>query len=638
MKNLSRECVSETENKLQWRAVYPESPGVVKTRKGYVFTACIEAEKEVSLLFYKKGESRPEIAVPLSKEKSFGDYRAVMISGISMDEYEYNYCVDGEVQQDFYAHSLSGVSEFGKEYPKGEHAVRCRYQKENYYWKNEKFSPILLSDSILYKLQVRSFTKDKDSGVREKGTFRGVEQKIAYLKKLGITGVLFMPAYEYRECSKEVKEPEHFGERKKKVRVNCWGYTGEANYFAPKASFCSTDYPYQEFCKMVDSLHGAGIECLMEFYFDGSVGSSQILDILHYWMKTYHIDGFHLMGKGVLPEVLVKDKWLSQSKLFFSDINGEQIYQKQIPSFRHIAEYNEGFLYCMRHLLKSDEGMIEEFLYRNKRNYKNSGVINYMADQDGLTMMDMVSYDERHNEANGENGRDGIEYNCSWNCGAEGYSRKKSIRRLRMGQLKNAFLMLLLSQGTPLIFQGDEFGNSQGGNNNAWCQDNETGWVNWKKLRQNKELFEFVQETVSIRKMHSILHLESELKGADYKAVGYPDISYHSNQPWYYSGSPQYRHIGILYCEEYAGCEKELLFAAYNFHWNEHEFGLPSLSEKMSWEQILTSGEDAEIETEILKEEKTEKNKKKKEIQRKKVTIKVGPRTVVILKGKQDEN
>ena len=597
MKNLSRECVSETENKLQWRAVYPERPGVVKTRKGYVFTACIEAEKEVSLLFYKKGESRPEIAVPLSKEKSFGDYRAVMISGISMDEYEYNYCVDGEVQQDFYAHSLSGVSSFGKEYPKEEHAVRCRYQKD-YHWKNEKFSPILLSDSILYKLQVRSFTKDKDSGVREKGTFRGVEQKIAYLKKLGITGVLFMPTYEYRECSKEVKEPEHFGERKKQVRVNCWGYTGEANYFAPKASFCSTDYPYQEFCKMVDSLHGAGIECLMEFYFDGSVGSSQILDILHYWMKTYHIDGFHLMGKGVLPEVLVKDKWLSQSKLFFSDINGEQIYQKQIPSFRHIAEYNEGFLYCMRHLLKSDEGMIEEFLYRNKRNYKNSGVINYMADQDGLTMMDMVSYDERHNEANGENGRDGIEYNCSWNCGAEGYSRKKSIRRLRMGQLKNAFLMLLLSQGTPLIFQGDEFGNSQGGNNNAWCQDNETGWVNWKKLRQNKELFEFVKEAVSIRKMHSILHLESELKGADYKAVGYPDISYHSNQPWYYSGSP----------------------------------------EKMSWEQILTSGEDAEIETEMLKEEKTEKNKKKKEIQRKKVTIKVGPRTVVILKGKQDEN
>ena len=490
----------------------------------------------------------------------------------------------------------------------------------------------------MYKLQVRSFTKDKDSGVREKGTFRGVEQKIAYLKKLGITGVLFMPAYEYRECSKEVKEPERFGERKKQVRVNCWGYTGEANYFAPKASFCSTDYPYQEFCKMVDSLHGAGIECLMEFYFDGSVGSSQILDILHYWMKMYHIDGFHLMGKGVLPEVLVKDKWLSQSKLFFSDINAEQIYQKQIPSFRHIAEYNEGFLYCMRHLLKSDEGMIEEFLYRNKRNYKNSGVINYMADQDGLTMMDMVSYDERHNEANGENGRDGIEYNCSWNCGAEGYSRKKSIRRLRMGQLKNAFLMLLLSQGTPLIFQGDEFGNSQGGNNNAWCQDNETGWVNWKKLRQNKELFEFVKEAVSIRKMHSILHLESELKGADYKAVGYPDISYHSNQPWYYSGSPQYRHIGILYCEDYAGCEKELLFAAYNFHWNEHEFGLPSLSEKMSWEQILTSGEDAEIETEILKEEKTEKNKKKKEIQKKKVTIKVGPRTVVILKGKQDEN
>ena len=148
--------MSETENKLQWRAVYPERPGVVKTRKGYVFTACIEAEKEVSLLFYKKGESRPEIAVPLSKEKSFGDYRAVMISGISMDEYEYNYCVDGEVQQDFYAHSLSGVSSFGKEYPKEEHAVRCRYCKKRPLVQNNlllRYSPSNLPVPVFFFLQ-----------------------------------------------------------------------------------------------------------------------------------------------------------------------------------------------------------------------------------------------------------------------------------------------------------------------------------------------------------------------------------------------------------------------------------------------------------------------------------------------------
>ena len=635
---MSREVVSETENKIQGVPVYPETPGVSKKSKGYVFTTCVEGEKEASLLLYKKGEAEPERTVPLSAEKNLGDYRAVMVSGISMDEYEYNYCVEGEVQQDFYAHSLAGVSEFGKNVPEDEHAVRCRYQKENYHWKDQKFKPILLSESILYKVQVRSFTKDKNSGVREKGTFRGLEQKIGYLKKLGITSILLMPAYEFREFSRKIRKPEYFGDRKMRSRINCWGYTGEANYFAPKASFCSTDYPYQEFCHMVDSLHRAGIECLMEFYFDGSIGSSQIIEILHYWIRNYHIDGFHLMGNGILPEILVKDKWLSQSKLFFHDMDSEGFYRNQMPSFRHLAEYNEGFLYCMRHLLKSDEGMIDEFLYRNRKNPKNNGVVNYMADQDGFTMMDMVSYDERHNEKNGEDGRDGVEYNCSWNCGAEGYSRKRSIRQLRIKQIKNAFLMLLLSQGTPLIFQGDEFGNSQNGNNNAWCQDNEIGWVNWKMLRQNREIFEFVREAVSLRKKYSIFHMEQELRGADYRAVGYPDISYHSSQPWYYSGSPQYRHVGILYCGDYADCEKELFFVAYNFHWNEHEFALPSLPEGMVWEQVLTSGEDAVFEIEVLTEENAEKNKKKKERQRRKVTIKVWPRTVVILKGKQDGN
>ena len=116
-----------------------------------------------------------------------------------------------------------------------------------------------------------------------------------------------------------------------------------------------------------------------------------------------------------------------------------------------MAEYNEGFLYCMRHLLKSDENMLEDFIYRNRRNPKETGIINYLADQDGFTMMDMVSYDEKHNEDNGEDNRDGMEYNCSWNCGAEGPTRKRTVRELRLQQLKNAFLLLLLSQGTPLI-------------------------------------------------------------------------------------------------------------------------------------------------------------------------------------------
>ena len=118
-----------------------------------------------------------------------------------------------------------------------------------------------------------------------------------------------------------------------------------------------------------------------------------------------------------------------------------------------------------------------------------SGVINYVADQDGFTMMDMVSYEERHNEANKENNQDGIEYNCTWNCGAEGPTRKQSIRKLRLQQLKNAFALLLSAQGTPLIYQGDEWGNTQKGNNNVWCQDNELGWIDWSGIQRSEPIF-----------------------------------------------------------------------------------------------------------------------------------------------------
>lgn len=146
----------------------------------------------------------------------------------------------------------------------------------------------------------------------------------------------------------------------------------------------------------------------MEFYFDGSVSPSVMLDILRYWKLKYHVDGFHLMGSGICQEVLVRDALLSRTKLFFHDVDGGYLYQGKIPAFKNVAEYNEGFLYCMRHLLKSDENMLEDFIYRNRRNPKETGIINYLADQDGFTMMDMVSYDEKHNEDNGEDNRDGM--------------------------------------------------------------------------------------------------------------------------------------------------------------------------------------------------------------------------------------
>lgn len=649
---------NEASEEIQALPVYSGQPGVMREERGYRFTVSAPEGQEVFLLLYKKGEYEPIKEILLSGEKRLGNLLSVCVNGISPDKFEYNYRIEGKVVPDPYAMYLSGAEEFGSgEYIRHPHKVRCGFRKEKYRWSDEGFRPLPLSDTILYKLQVREYTMHKKSGVRRKGTFAGLEQKIGYLKELGVTSVLLMPAYDYKEVEdnrRKDKIPDYRdvpGTGAKKaaceypegayeyredgpVRVNCWGYTGDACYFAPKGAFAGTDHPVREFRHLVDTMHQAGLECLMEFYFDGTVSPSMMLDILHWWKKEYHVDGFRLIGEGICQEVFVHDSVLARTKLFFHDVDGGFLYRGKVPVFKNTAEYNEGFLYCMRHLLKSDENMMEEFIYRNKRNTRETGIINYLADQDGFTMMDMVSYDEKHNEANGENNQDGMDYNCCWNCGTEGPTRKRTVKELRLRQLKNAFLLLLLSQGTPLIFQGDEFGNSQQGNNNAWCQDNEIGWIDWGAYRNNQELLSFVREAIALRKSYSILHMEEELKGVDYRALGYPDLSYHGAQAWYAPCERNLRHIGMMYCGDYGEHSREFLFVAYNLHWTVHEFALPNLPDGIKWSLVASTGCPGE--TIAVEEEQVISGKKGRKGQNRKRAVNVPPRTIAILIGKQE--
>ena len=233
---------------------------------------------------------------------------------------------------------------------------------------------------------------------------------------------------------------------------------------------------------MVHALHQAGIECIMEMYFPENTPSLQVVRSLWMWKLFYHVDGFHLMGDGVHQKVLEQDPILYGTKKMFSEIAGNADTENML------AEYNAGFKQDMRRFLKSDEGMISGAEFHVQRNTGSFGTINYMANQDGFTLYDTVAYNYRHNEANGEDNRDGSEFNYSWNCGIEGATRKQAIRKMREQQMRNAFLMLLLSQGTPMIYGGDEFANSQAGNNNAWCQDNAVGWTDWK-MRRSRRIF-----------------------------------------------------------------------------------------------------------------------------------------------------
>ena len=224
-------------------------------------------------------------------------------------------------------------------------------------------------------------------------------------------------------------------------------------------------------------------------------------------------------------------------------------------------------------------------------------MLNFMAVTNGFTMMDMVSYDQKHNEANGENNRDGSDYNYSWNCGAEGHVRKKKIQELRSRQLRNAMLLLFLSQGTPVLLAGDEFGNSQNGNNNAYCQDNEISWLNWNLNKWDQALLDFVKHVIAFRKAHPVFHMKQEPRVMDYLACGHPDISYHGVNAWQPEFENFRRQIGILYCGAYAkkpnGENDDFFFVIFNMHWEPHSFALPNLPKNLVWSLAFDTSDSA---------------------------------------------
>lgn len=564
--------------------------GVTKEKDGIVFRAAFDETEEIFLLLYKKGSDEIVNEISMSEWRQIGNVYAVKMENLDDRKYEYNYRVGNKVIQDPYAGVIRGRNVFGEQVADEDgHQIRCGFDFEAYDWKEDEPLQIPYEDAVMYSLHVRGFTMQANSKVRYKGTFRGVAEKAAYLRDLGINQVKLMPAYEFDEIIKcYTGRYMNYEEEGKNTKLNFWGY-GEGWYFAPKASYASGSDPVKEMKDMISVLHQNGIEVLMEFYFTKDINVRMVTDCLTHWITDYHVDGFHLPGNDAMISMLAKDPVFAGTKLLGSSFSTEEIYSNgKLPSRRNLAEYNADFMQNARGLLKGDEDQLYHFVYRCRKNPPASGVINYMANHDGFTMMDMVSYNDKHNGANGEQNHDGPVYNISWNCGMEGPSRKKKITELRNRQLRNAFLMLLLANGTPMIQAGDEFGNSQDGNNNPYCQDNEISWVDWKAARRNVELTAFVRDVIAFRMRHRILHMPRELKVMDTLSCGYPDLSYHGNRAWYGEFDNGNREIGMMYCGQYAS-EEEFLYVAYNLHWEEQEFALPSLPEEMQWYVAIDS-------------------------------------------------
>jgi len=581
--------------------------GVSLQSNMFNFAVAMPGSSSCNLVLFEKGETDPAEVIPM-EASALGVFTvAVQLPGKSGSTgYEYLYQTGETYFCDPYAAKINGRKKFGQE----PELVRAEV-----YVPTETTAPYkrhALSDLVLYKLHVRGFTKGNASGVRKKGTYAGVMEKIPYLKELGINAVVLLPVTEfdeleathkaaggpvigaparvYRGQTVKGKTAEKTVKEETKVKVNYWGYGAASYYFAPKSAYAfHAEKAPDEFKRMVDKLHEAGIDVYLEMMFDGNVSRSFMLDCLRYWVRVYGVDGFHISEQQLPVELVAGDAYLSNAAFMISDV--PEWLKNKYPN--RLLEYRDNFCMEMRRFLKGDEGMVPSLTRYMKDRRQEAARVHYIADHNGFTLADLYSYDVRHNEANGENGKDGSEYNFSWNCGEEGVTKSKKVQALRMRMMKNALAVTLLSQGTPMLLAGDEFGRTKQGNNNAYCQDNELSWLDWSFAKKNKELLEFVKELLNIRKEHPGFTLERDLRETDFIGCGWPEISIHGAVPWQVDYSSYNRLAAYLYCGNYVRRANrtfdDSLYVMFNMHWEKHEFELPEM-EGLTWEVVFDTG------------------------------------------------
>lgn len=573
------------------------TPGITKTERGIHICAIASGETCV-LILYEAGRKTGR-KFPFPAERRIGNVWSMDLEGEDFSGLEYTLEIDGAEIPDPYGREYTGCERWGAR-KDGKKAVRCRFVVEDYDWEGDVPLKRPYEETILYRIHPRGFTRHVSSQAEDRGTFKAIASKIPHMKDLGITALELMPPNEFNEIiTEDGSDGNPYATGEPTGRLNYWGYA-PGQYFAPKSSYASGSKknPVREFKDLVKTLHKNGIEIIVELYFSGKESSSLVQEAVRFWVSEYHVDGVHLVGYAKAA-LLSEDPMLADTKLLagFWESSGEAPARKDGGGRRrNLAEYNDGFMMDMRQFLKGNENQVNNLIFRSRRNPAAHGVIHYMAHTNGFTMADMVAYEKKRNEANGEENRDGSDYNYTWNCGAEGPTRKKKILQMRRKQLRNAYLLLLLSQGTPLILAGDEFGNSQGGNNNAYCQDNETSWLNWNQKKNNPELYEFVKYLIAFRKKHPVFRMKTEPKNIDYLSCGHPDVSYHGVKAWCPEFESFRRQLGIMYCGEYGqkpdGTPDNYFYVAYNMHWESHGFALPKLPKGMNWHLALNTNEE----------------------------------------------
>ena len=348
---------------------YPLPLGVQISKDRVNFSIAVPADKDCQLLLYHTGRKKP--CRQFDMKPMIGEVRCIALEDIEPGDYEYNYLINKEVVTDPYVKAIAGKERWGVKKELSEHEIRGQLQMSDYDWEGDHTLQIPYHQVIAYSLHIRGFTRHPSSKVKAKGTFQGVIEKLEYLKDLGINQIHCMPVYEFEECQ---------------IYRNYWGY-GAGSYFAPKSAYSADGDGARGLKDMVKACHRSGIEVVLEMPFCTAADKMMMLECLRYYVMEYHIDGFILNPFVISTESVHADPFLKNTK---------------------IMEHELGFQTVMRRFLKGDEGMIHDVIYWLKHHSKEQGIFNYITDQNGFTLNDLVSYDAKHNEENAEHNQDRI--------------------------------------------------------------------------------------------------------------------------------------------------------------------------------------------------------------------------------------
>ena len=525
---------------------------------------------------------------------------------------------------------------------------------EDFDWRGDSALDHATEDLVIYELHVRGFTRHPTSSVRHPGTYAGLVDKIPHLLALGVNCVELLPVFEFDEFELSRPNPltgqlnmNYWGystvgffapkagyaatgpvgmqcdEFKTMVRALhaagievildvVFNHTCEGDHRGPVISFRGFDNKTYYMLTPDGSYYnfsgcGNSLNC------NHPVVRAMVLECLRFWVSEYHIDGFRFDAAAILgrdpwgaplknPPLLesaAADPVLKKCKLIAEAWDAGGLYLLgNFPDYGRFAEWNGKFRDEVRDFLRGEAGYAGRLATRLTGSpdlYQHSGrgpraSVNFITCHDGFTLRDLVSYNGKHNEANDEGNRDGIDDNRSWNCGVEGDSDDAAICALRRRQSKNALLALCVARGTPMLLMGDEMGRTQDGNNNAYCHDSEMNWLDWSLAEREAELLRFTRLAIALRHQHPVLRLPSHPRGDVPGALGFPEVSWHGSLPWQPDWESQL--VAVVFAAQTTS-GPDLVYFAWNSAHLATILTLPPLPRGWSWALQANTGEDA---------------------------------------------